>query len=337
MAIDQKDEWLKQMTVLLLAAAPLNQAAVALTQVQPDWQADFLNRLAALEVNWAKTANWLEPMYQINPLVLIGELRQAEDGAKAGAAVYEYVGRRKAAQLLMTMPSDTAQQVYERLIAVNRELAVTLAEDVFFFNEIDGLPDRWIQALLREMAGKRLGMPELALALEDVAATLREKILRNLSTHQAANLRQELSYLQRPIDEDKRQEAKREVTRVAVSMVKNGEIRILRAWISPVVRKDTWDALDANVRDGLAKIIDGLRGWSDQQLHGLPMAMGGTRLARALLAASPDVKERVIACQTERGGQILRDELENALEKGLYLSELAAAVQQVATPIREKV
>jgi len=100
-------------------------------------------------------------------------------------------GAQSVAEILNQMERAVENSILKRLEEEDYE---TLAEDIrrymFTFEDLLGVEDRGIMALLKEV-----NTQELALALKAASEDLREKFFRNMSTRASEMLREELEIM----------------------------------------------------------------------------------------------------------------------------------------------
>ncbi|MBX3664123.1 MAG: flagellar motor switch protein FliG [Burkholderiales bacterium] len=96
-------------------------------------------------------------------------------------------GARAAAEILNFMPGTHEGTIIESVKEFDAELAQSILDNMFVWENLLGLEDRAIQVLLREVQSE-----SLILALKGSSAELREKVFKNMSQRAAEMLREDL-------------------------------------------------------------------------------------------------------------------------------------------------
>lgn len=96
-------------------------------------------------------------------------------------------GVRAAAEILNYLPSATSNQIMENMRDSNAELAQSILDEMFVFEDLLQLDDRGIQTVLREVQSD-----SLIVALKGCSQELRDKIFKNMSSRAAEMLREDL-------------------------------------------------------------------------------------------------------------------------------------------------
>src|SRR6185369_6979748 len=160
-------------TVALVLGAMDGQRANAVMKLLPEVQRpQILRRLASLE--------------SVSPEVLreVGAALSVELRASVSTGgMRRFDGRAAAVELLRRTPSAQQSEVVQEIEKDDPELAAELRTKLFTFQDVANLSDRDIQTFLREVDTSRLGV-----ALKGAAASVREKILKNMSSRAAQML-----------------------------------------------------------------------------------------------------------------------------------------------------
>lgn len=96
-------------------------------------------------------------------------------------------GARAAAEILNFMPGTHEGTIIESVKEFDAELAQSILDNMFVWENLLGLEDRAIQVLLREVQSE-----SLILALKGSSAELREKVFKNMSQRAAEMLKEDL-------------------------------------------------------------------------------------------------------------------------------------------------
>jgi len=168
-----------QTVALVLAHLERPQAGAVLAQFPENLQMEVVRRIANLD--------------QVSPAIieeidtaLLDEISLVEE--VGGRAIG---GAQSVAEILNQMERSVENNILKRLEEEDYE---SLAEDIrrymFTFEDLLGVEDRGIMALLKEV-----NTQELALALKAASEDLREKFFRNMSSRAAEMLREELEIM----------------------------------------------------------------------------------------------------------------------------------------------
>jgi flagellar motor switch protein FliG len=96
-------------------------------------------------------------------------------------------GVRAAAEILNYLPGATSNQIMEAMRDSNAELAQSILDEMFVFEDLLALDDRGIQTVLREVQSE-----SLIVSLKGCSQELRDKIFKNMSSRAAEMLREDL-------------------------------------------------------------------------------------------------------------------------------------------------
>jgi len=168
-----------QTVALVLAHLERAQAGAVLSQFPENLQMEVVRRIASLD--------------QVSPAII----EEIDTALKDEISLVEEVGGRaiggaqSVAEILNQMERAVENSILKRLEEEDYE---TLAEDIrrymFTFEDLLGVEDRGIMALLKEV-----NTQELALALKAASEDLKEKFFRNMSTRASEMLREELEIM----------------------------------------------------------------------------------------------------------------------------------------------
>lgn len=164
-----------QIVSIVLAHLESEQAADVLRQLPDAIRADVLLRIATLDG---------VPQQALEELDQIMQRRAVQGPAPAPASVG---GAKVAAGILSHLGPAFEQQVIAAMREVDDALGTQIQDLMFVFDNLAGLEDRAIQALLREVPGDKL-----ALALRGADPAAREKITKNMSQRAAQILMEDM-------------------------------------------------------------------------------------------------------------------------------------------------
>lgn len=168
-----------QTVALVLAHLERPQAGAVLAQFPENLQMEVVRRIANLD--------------QVSPAII----EEIDNALRDEISLVEEVGGRaiggaqSVAEILNQMERALENSILKRLEEEDYE---ALAEDIrrymFTFEDLLGVEDRGVMALLKEV-----NTQELALALKAASEDLREKFFKNMSTRAAEMLREELEIM----------------------------------------------------------------------------------------------------------------------------------------------
>lgn len=166
-----------QTIAFVLSHMDIAKAAHAIASMPAELQVEVARRMANLE--------------EISPEVVrkVSAVLDKKIVAMAGSSV-EVQGVKTVAEVLNRMGRSDSKNILEKLEQENPELAAHIRQLMFVFDDIQYLPDRAIQEILKR-ADKRM----LILAMKGAAETLREKFFRNMSSRAVETMKEEMSFL----------------------------------------------------------------------------------------------------------------------------------------------
>jgi len=198
-------------TVALVLGAMDGQRANAVMKLLPEVQRpQILRRLASLE--------------SVSPEVLreVGAALSVELRASVSTGgMRRFDGRAAAVDLLRRTPSAQQSEVVQEIEKDDPELAAELRTKLFTFQDVANLSDRDIQTFLREVDTSRLGV-----ALKGAAASVREKILKNMSSRAAQMLGDDINAMG-PVKLADVELAQSELVKIAFTLAEQGRITVV--------------------------------------------------------------------------------------------------------------
>lgn len=165
------------------------------------------------------------------PPAAIRELNDLLEPLLAGGPKLSAVavhGVDAAAKLLNRIGAARAQRALEALGEIDPDLAKTLTDSMFVFEDLLEIDDRNLQILLRSVDQNLL-----VSALKGASQAMQDKVLRNLSQRAGEMLREEIE-ARGPMRLAEVEAAKKEILTAAVGLEKEGKI-VLRADPTEVV------------------------------------------------------------------------------------------------------
>lgn len=200
-----------QTITLVLAHMQTEQAAIIISGLAPQVQAEVAHRLAIMD----RTAPEIVKQVEAHLERRLSTLVQASDTTKVG-------GVKPLVDIINQSDRTTERLILEGLEKRDLELAEEVRAHMFMFEDIVGLEDRAVQVVLRKVDSK-----DLAVALKGVREDVREKITRNMSERAALSLADEISILG-PVRLKQVEEAQAVVIRQIRTMEEAGEIVVSR-------------------------------------------------------------------------------------------------------------
>jgi flagellar motor switch protein FliG len=197
-------------TIALVLAAMEPVRAAAVMKVIPEGQRpQILRRLALLEA--------------VAPDVLreVGQGLSAELRTSVSSGMRKFDGKQAAIELLRRSPAAQQTETVQEIEKDDPELAADLRGKLFTFQDLVNLSDRDIQTLLREIDTSRLSV-----ALKGAAATVRDKILKNMSSRAAQMLSDDIGAMG-PVKLADVELAQGELVKVAFTLAEQGRITVV--------------------------------------------------------------------------------------------------------------
>jgi flagellar motor switch protein FliG len=146
----------------------------------------------------------------------LSSLLQQTDLSSAG-------GVKTLVEMLNRADRATERLIFEGLENYDEELADEVRSQMFVFEDIVTLDDRSVQLILRQVDSK-----DLAMALKGVRPEVREKIMANVSSRAAENLRDEMDRLGK-VRLKAVEEAQGAIVRVLRALEEAGQIVLTRS------------------------------------------------------------------------------------------------------------
>lgn len=166
-----------QTIALILSQLNPAQASQVLGQLPEDVQTDVAMRIATMEKISPEVIHEIESVLDIHLKEVISGNLSASGGVKAVASILNLVDRSTEKSILGNMEME------------NPELASSIKNLMFVFEDLLILDDRSIQMLLKEVDTK-----ELAIALKAASEELKNKIFKNVSERVVQMITEEMEY-----------------------------------------------------------------------------------------------------------------------------------------------
>jgi flagellar motor switch protein FliG len=168
-----------QTVALVLAHMRADQAAIVLSGMPDELQADVAHRVAVMETTSPDVVRRVEAILERK----LSSVLQSTDSSAAG-------GLQPLVDIINHADRATERLILEGLERRDPALAEEVRSKMFMFEDITTLDDRSVQLVLRSVDSK-----ELATALKGVSSDVRGKIMANVSERAAANLADEIDLL----------------------------------------------------------------------------------------------------------------------------------------------
>lgn len=200
-----------QTIALVIGYLPADQAAIVLSGLLPETQAEVAHRLAVMDRTSPEIVKQVESHLERRLSTVV----QAADSTTVG-------GLKPLVDIINQSDRTTERMILDGLEKIDLELAEEVRAHMFMFEDIVGLDDRSVQVVLRKVDSK-----DLAVALKGVREDVREKITRNMSERAALALADEISILG-PVRLKQVEEAQAVVIRQIRMLEEAGEIVVAR-------------------------------------------------------------------------------------------------------------
>jgi flagellar motor switch protein FliG len=200
-----------QTVALVLAHMRAEQAAVVLSGMPTDLQADVAHRVATMENTSPEVIRQVETILERK----LSSLLQSNDFSAAG-------GLQPLIDIINNSDRATERLILEGLDRRDPALAEEVRSQMFMFEDILTLDDRSVQLVLRQVDSK-----ELATALKGVSQEVRDKIMNNVSERAAVTLADEIEMLG-PVRLATVEEAQASVITTIRTLEESGQIVISR-------------------------------------------------------------------------------------------------------------
>jgi flagellar motor switch protein FliG len=195
-----------QTIALIMAYLDPDQAAIILSALPQDRQADVAKRIATMDRTSPEVIKEVERVLERKLSSVVSQDYTSSGGVQAVVEVLNRVDR------------GTEKTIMDTLEVQDPELADEIKKLMFVFEDIIQLDDRAVQLVLREIDSK-----ELALALKGASEEVKNKIEKNMSKRAAEILRDEMQYMG-PVRLRDVEEAQQRIVTVIRKLEDAGEI-----------------------------------------------------------------------------------------------------------------
>lgn len=197
---------------LVLAYMPPTSAALVMGGLTEALQKEVALRLATMERTSPEVIDDVEAVLERKLSTVLAPTELTAAG-----------GVQSLVDIINQADRATERLILEGLEQDDEELADSVRQMMFVFEDIGQLDDRSVQLILRQVDGK-----DLAVALKGVPMPVREKITKNMSQRAAQNLLEEIELLG-PVRLSTVEEAQGAIVRVIRTLEESGQLVLLRA------------------------------------------------------------------------------------------------------------
>lgn len=198
-----------QTVALVLGAMERERAGLVMKHLPEANRGQIIARLATLE--------------SVSPEILreVAVALSLELRASAAGGMRQFDGRGAAVDLLRRSPVAQQQEAVQSIEKDDPDLAAELRSRLFTFEDLVNLSDRDVQTFLREVDTGRL-----ALALKGAPQSVKDKILKNMSSRGSQMLSDEISAMG-PTKLAAVDEAQGELVKIAFNLAEQGRITLV--------------------------------------------------------------------------------------------------------------
>ncbi|MEL1136114.1 flagellar motor switch protein FliG [Desulfitobacterium sp. THU1] len=206
-----------QTIALIMTHLPADKAAILLSSLPQERQADVTKRIAL--------------MGRTSPDVLkeIEKILERKISSLAPADYTSSGGIQSVVDILNRSDPGTLKVVMETLEVDDPELAEQVKRQMFVFEDIVMLDDRGIQLVLREV-----DMKDMALSLKGSNPEVAQKIMANMSARASQNLREDMEFMG-PVRLRDVEEAQQRIVKVIRRLEETGAIVISRGGSDEII------------------------------------------------------------------------------------------------------
>ncbi|MCR8921655.1 flagellar motor switch protein FliG [Dasania sp. GY-MA-18] len=197
-----------QIQAIVVSYLDGDQAAEVLANLQDKVRLDIVMRVAALD------------SVQPNALQELNDILERQFSVSSGSQTKEMGGVKVAAEIMNNLDSSMESELMDSIKEVDEDLGTQIQDLMFVFDNLKGVDDRGIQALLREVSSE-----VLILALKGSDEELKEHIFGNMSKRAAELLRDDLE-AKGPVKLSEVEGAQKEILVIARRMADAGEIML---------------------------------------------------------------------------------------------------------------
>lgn len=197
-----------QIIAIVLSYLEPDHAAEVLGNLPPRAQPDIVMRIANLD--------------GVQPLAIqeLDEILEKQFAGNTGAKTSSVGGLKDAANILNFIDTAMEAEIMEKVTESDENLAQSIQDLMFVFDNLIDIDDRGIQTLLREVS-----TDNLILALKGSDDDMKEKIFKNMSKRAAEMMRDDLE-AKGPVRVSEVEAAQKEILNIARRLADAGEIAL---------------------------------------------------------------------------------------------------------------
>ena len=199
-----------QTIALILSHLPLSQAAIIVSSLPPDRQADVAKRIALMDRTSPDVVKEVEKVLESKLSSLVNQDYTIIGGVDAVVDILNAVDR------------STEKHIMETLEIEEPELADEIRKKMFVFEDILLLDDRAIQRVLRDVDNN-----DMALALKSANEQVQASIFNNMSKRLAVMIKEDMEFMG-PVRMKDVEEAQQKIVNIIRKLEDSAEIVISR-------------------------------------------------------------------------------------------------------------
>jgi len=197
-----------QICAVVLSTLEPKKISKILSFFPPGKMPDVLLRMGKLEKISPELLREIEEVFNLAPTESDNEVPILAGGIKL------------VAQALNSMPKDLENSALEKMHSVDADLAESIRKAQFTFEDLMGVDDRSIQAILREV-----NRDILVLALKAASPEMQEKVYQNISERAAEMIKEDLEATG-PVKVTEVENARQELITVARRLEEEGKVTL---------------------------------------------------------------------------------------------------------------
>ena len=197
-----------QTIALVLSHLDANQAAVVLSSMSSELQADVASRIASMDTTTPEIVKEVESILEQRISSVSTEGLTSSGGVRTVAEILNRIDRATEKSILQVLEKEDSL------------LAEEIKKLMFVFEDLVLVEDRGIQQVMKEVDSK-----ELALAIKAASTEVKEKIFKNMSKRAAEAVKEEMEFMG-PVRLRQVEEAQQRIVAIVRKLEEGGEIVI---------------------------------------------------------------------------------------------------------------
>jgi flagellar motor switch protein FliG len=197
-----------QIQAIVISYLDPDQSAEILAALDPKVRLDVMMRVATLET------------IQPQALQELNDILEKQFSGSSLAQTSRIGGIKRAADIMNFMDRSIESSLLESIKETDPDLATTIEDLMFVFDNLKEVDDRGIQALLREVSSE-----VLVVALKGADEEVKDKIFKNMSKRAAELLQDDLE-AKGPVKVSEVEGAQKDIISIARRMAEAGEITL---------------------------------------------------------------------------------------------------------------